>query len=357
MNIYQLLPTISYGDAIGNYVIAIQRLLLSMGYQSVIYAENIDFRIKNDLVKKIDNLFVNTDDILIYHLSTASELNELIKKMRCRKIMIYHNITPAEYYIRYNIRFSRFVNDGLLQIINLNKEFDYCLAVSEFNKIDLINYGYKCDIDVVPIIIDFKNYKVKPSIKVLRKYSDEFVNLLFVGRIAPNKKHEDIIKAFYYYHNKYNRQSRLIIVGNWNGMEKYYRQLNEYVTHLCLDNVIFEGHVEFHELIAYYKIANVFLCMSEHEGFCVPLVEAMYFNIPIIAYMKTAIPFTLKGTGIQLEQKDPLLSAGIINELMTNQVLRNQIVKKQQLRLRELSYENVSSQFSSYLEKFIRRVE
>ena len=116
----------------------------------------------------------------------------------------------------------------------------------------------------------------------------------------------------------YKRQ-RLFFVGKYAGMEAYYEQLKRYVEALDLKDVYFTGHIKFDEILAYYRTADVFVCMSEHEGFCVPLVEAMYFGVPIVAYDSSAIADTLGNGGILTEDKDPKLVAEIINRLVQDE--------------------------------------
>ena len=154
--------------------------------------------------------------------------------------------------------------------------------------------GYTCPIDVLPILIPFDDYAKTPSQQVIDRYSDGYTNLIFTGRIAPNKRQEDVIRAFYDYKKFYNPKSRLILVGGHNGMERYYHRLKSYINALELEDVVFPGHIKFDEILAYYKIADVFLCQSEHEGFCVPLVEAMYFDVPVV-FAKKAQSINIDG--------------------------------------------------------------
>ena len=355
MKIVQLLPNMAFGDAISNNAIVIRNIIRSMGYPTEIYADIIDAKIKTESIFSFDHMFLSPNDVLIYHLSTGSRLNYLVEKFHCKKMMIYHNITPFSYFIGFSNQAYHNTKAGLKEVKYLRDKFDYCIADSEFNKQDLIDYAYTCAIDVLPIAIPFLDYEKKPSNKIIRKYSDGIVNLLFVGRVAPNKKHEDIIAMFYHYNKKYNPYSRLIFVGHWYGMEKYYEQLCEYIEALHLRNVVFTGHVEFDEILAYYKLADVFLCASEHEGFCVPLVEAMFFDVPIVAYPHAAVPGTLGQGGVLLDQISPLLGAGVINALMTEKDFRNHVVTKQQERLSDFRFEVVKSQFVQYLSRFLER--
>lgn len=356
MKIYQLLPTLSFGDAVSNDTLALEKVISKMGYKTEIFAESIDPRLPKGSAKFVEKLpKLNDKDIIIYHLSTGTKLNYKMGELRCRKIVVYHNITPPSFFEEYSVKSAQLCQSGLEGASYLADKVDYCLAVSEYNKRDLIAMGYQCPIDVLPILIPFEDYEKTPSQKVINQYSDGYTNILFTGRIAPNKKQEDVIRAFYNYKKFYNPKSRLILIGSHNGMERYYHRLKSYVNALELEDVIFPGHIKFDEILAYYKVADVFLCQSEHEGFCVPLVEAMYFDVPVIAYDSSAICDTLGNGGFQLKQKNPVETAGVINRVVTDSALRQQIIKHQRERLKDFDNQVVGQQFQNYLEKFINR--
>lgn len=356
MKIIQLLPTLSYGDAVGNDTIAIKNLLKEIGYDTKIYAENIDSRLPKGTVENISKIpEIGDEDVIIYHGSTGTDLNKLLHTLNSRKIMIYHNITPPYFFEPYSLEAKNLTEYGINGISDLNSVIDYCIADSEFNKNDLIKMGYKCTIDVCPILIPFSDYEKKPSEKILNTYkNDGYINILFVGRVAPNKCHEDILRSFACYNKCFNLKSRLIFVGSWNGMEKYYEKLCEYAGILDInENVLFTGHIKFDEILSWYNLADVFLCMSEHEGFCVPLVEAMYFNVPIIAYNSSAIPETLGGAGVLIETKEPDKIAWEINKVVKDYEYRNNIISMQKKRLEYFSYKSVSEIMKEKLIKFI----
>ena len=355
MKIVQLLPVMSYGDAIGNDVLAIRSIIHNMGYTSDIYADAIGPHLKNENIIHFDSMVLSPSDILIYHLSTGSRLNRLIEQFYCKKIAIYHNITPSNYFLGYDIRSYAAAKAGLKEIKHLKDKFDYCLTDSEFNKEDLLSYGYTCKIDVLPIVVPISEYAKKPAPSVLRKYADTMVNLLFVGRVVPNKKIESVIQTLYHYYGKYNAKSRLFLVGKC--LESYRDKLEEYIRVLGLRNVIFTGHVKFQEILAYYSLSDVFVCMSEHEGFCVPLVEAMYFGLPIVAAPHAAIPSTLGGSGILLDESSPLLAAGVVDRLIRDKGLRGKVAKDQRKRLEDFSYPTVKHQFETYLNEFLRSMK
>jgi glycosyltransferase involved in cell wall biosynthesis len=189
----------------------------------------------------------------------------------------------------------------------------------------------------------------------MKKYSGGKKNLIFVGRIAPNKKQENVIRAFYQYH-RMEPESRLILVGSWTGMENYHQRLVKYAAALGIaDDVIFTGHIKFSEILAWYTIADAFVCMSEHEGFCVPLVEAMFFDVPIIAYDTSAISDTLGGSGVLLDDNDPVFVSRVIDRVLKDSALKEQIISGQRRRLEDFSYERIKAVFEKQIKGFIEK--
>lgn len=269
--------------------------------------------------------------------------------------MIYHNITPSYFFQPYNAKLTQLLKDGLTGVLNLVGAFDFCLADSEFNKQALLEMGYTCPIAVRPVLIPFSDYAKKPTQEIIDRYdNDGYVNFIFVGRIAPNKKQEDVIRAFSCYQRFCNPKSRLILVGSWSGAESYYRRLCRYTAALQAENVLFTGHIPFPDILAYYHVADLFLCMSEHEGFCVPLVEAMYFGVPILAYRACAVPDTLGDSGILLDKKDPVEAAMVADRILTDTSLRRELVARQRRRQQDFSYGAVRALLESQLREFLK---
>lgn len=355
VKVAQLLPSLQIGDAVGNDVRALKDLIARMGYNSEIYAEGIDSRLPEGTAKPASAMNLHSDDVLIYHLSVGSPLFEKIQKLSCRKMMIYHNITPSAFFKPYSKEFYTACEEGLRQMREMKDTFSYCMADSAFNRQNLIDAGYTCPIDVRPILIPFEDYAKTPDAATVEQYSDGWTNILFVGRIVPNKKQEDVIRAFACYKKTVNPKSRLILVGNADRMDVYLRRLQDYIRMLGVEDVIFPGHISFPQILAFYKTASVFLCESEHEGFCVPLLEAMCFDVPVVAYDACAVPGTLGGSGILLEEKDPMLTAAVIDRLVSDPSLRQQVIAGQQKRLAEFSYENVSALFGKQFATFMGR--
>lgn len=357
MIVYQLLATISFGDAVSNDTLALQKIIAQMGFKTEIYAENIDSRLPRGTAKSYTKFGkVKKEDVIIFHLSTGSKICEDFPQFNCRKIIVYHNITPPAFFEEYSEKAVKVCKEGYEQVKKLANAADYCLAVSDYNRQDLLRMGFTCPIDVLPILIPFEDYEKKPNQDVIEKYTnDGYTNILFTGRIAPNKKQEDVILAYSFYKKYYNPKSRLFLVGSSGGMEKYYKRLISYVNALNVEDVIFPGHIKFDEILAYYAVADVFLCQSEHEGFCVPLVEAMKFDIPIVAYDSSAIGSTLGGSGILLKEKDGIQTAAVIDRVVKDEQLKNTIIANQRERLSDFDNEKVAAQFKKLFGDFIAK--
>ena len=352
--VIQLVSSLNYGDAVGNEVIAFKKALVCAGYVTEIFTEAISPKLPADTAKHYRLMpTLDEDDIVIYHFASQCALFDVVKNLKCRVILRYHNITPPEFFEGYDENAVRACSIGLEQAAELKDIVDYCLPVSEFNKTDLENMGYTCPMKVMPILIRFSDYELTPGQGVIDRYSDGITNILFVGRVAPNKKFQDVISAFAEYKKTYDRTARLFLVGSFGEGDRYYSELLQHIRSIGVEDVIFPGHIPFADILAYYSIADVFLCMSEHEGFCVPLVEAMYFHVPVVAYASSAIPSTLGGSGILLESKDFSAAAAEVNRLVTDEALRSETVEKQDRRLRDFDADVIKNSLIEYLEEII----
>lgn len=349
MKVFQVTPSLSYGDAVSNDALAIRQILQEEGYDTDIYTVTMDSRLPQGTAHYLNDMPApEADDLLFYHGAIGTGLTEKLQSFRCKKVMIYHNITPPEFFQPYSRVLTRATRMGYAEIQEMAKVFDRCIADSEYNKQNLRDMGYECEIDVCPIVIPFEDYDQEPDAETIAKYQgDGITNLLFVGRIAPNKRQEDIISAFAAYQKAYNPDSRLFLVGSCGEeLRNYEARLKDYIKALGLEGKAFlTGHIPFRTILAYYRLADVFVCMSEHEGFCVPVPEAQHFDKPIVAYRSSAVPETMGDGGLLVDEKDPYVVAAAINRVMTDEKLRNDILKAQQKKLDEMSYESVKKVF------------
>lgn len=288
--IHQILPGFSTGDAISNQAQIIRRIILSLGYESLIYAVHVIGQAASRLsfVKHIDD-FIGVDDCsIVYHHSTHfSELDRVLDN-NLRKLMIYHNVTPPEFFREWSFVRTREMCDGLRQIDECRDRFDRVVADSYFNARELQAKGYR-NVQPVYLGVDPIRWSSNPCRKTLSRYRDGYLNFLFVGRVAPNKCQHDLIKLFAAIHRR-KPLSRLLLVGGYDEYDPYYWQLTDLAASLGVqEKVVFASHVTEAELHSFYLAADAFVCMSEHEGFCVPLIEAQQFEIPCYAFAATAV--------------------------------------------------------------------
>ena len=357
MKIIQLLPSMSFGDAVSNDAAAIQQMIRDSGMDTALYSRHIDSRLPAGMVRHVKDMEPLADeDILLYHGSTGDPMNLRVPLLKGKKMMRYHNITPPGFFEEYSRRSKALTENGYWEMRTTAPDYSYALADSDYNRQDMRRLGFRCPIHVCPVVIPFSDYDREPDAEVLERYSgDGWTNLLFVGRISPNKRQENVIRAFEYYHRHYNPKSRLFLVGSPVGMETYLVRLQKYVKALKLeDSVIFTGQISFRAILAYYRLADVFVCMSEHEGFCVPIVEAMYFGVPIVALRAAAVPETLGNGGLLLDSSEPETAAAAIDRLVRDGELRGKLEEEQKKKLLGYRYEKVRERFLGCLEAFMK---
>jgi glycosyltransferase involved in cell wall biosynthesis len=334
--VHQVLATLGYGDAIGHEVLGIQRVLRSAGYESDIFVETADPRLEDCTWDYHDLMAAShPDNLLLHHFSIGSKASRVAFALPDRMTLIYHNITPPEYFVG--------VHDLLVELCFLGRRelrayVDRCeIAVgdSEFNRQELEAIGF-AQTGVLPVVPDFSHLDVPRDPFVAADFDDDWTNIVFVGRVIPNKRIEDLIRIFAAYKRAYNHRSRLIVVGSQGGFEKYVTMVNGLAGRLGVTDLHMTGHVTNAQLAACYDIADVFLCASEHEGFCVPLMEAFHARVPVIAYAATAVPATMDGGGILYEDRDPMHVAGIIDAVVSDAALADRVVASQDAALERL---------------------
>lgn len=331
--IIQFLDSYSYGDGIGNHAGALHNALKARGVETQTYARYVDPRLSH-MAQHMDTYEPGEEDVILFHLGSGSELNRRVATYGRPIILNYHNITPPEFFAGYSPSLEANCRAGYQEVKDLADKVDMAISVSAYNSSQLKKMGYTCPLRNIPIVMDFGDYAKEPDADTVEKYSDGVKNIVFVGRISPNKKHEDIIMDFYYYTKYFEPNSRLILVGNPRGFEGYYLRLRKLVKKLGLNNVVFTGHIKFTQILAFYHVADLLLCESEHEGFCIPLVEAMYFGKPIVAYNSSAIGETLGNGGILLQEKDPRFVAAVMDQVIRDETLREKILQQQKQELK-----------------------
>ena len=334
--VHQVLATLGYGDAIGHEVLGIQRVLRSAGFDSEIFVETADPRLEPltlDYRDMIDG--IGPQDVLIHHFSIGSRASRTAYALPGRMALIYHNITPPEYFIGVHKDLVKLCFRGRRELTAYIDRCDIALGDSEYNRAELEALGFRRT-DVLPVVPDFTHLDVPPDSRLAADFDDEWVNVMFVGRVIPNKKFESVIRAFHAYRTKHNPRSRLLLVGSHSGFERYLAMLHALIARLGTPDVHFLGHVTNEELTALYDVADLFLCASEHEGFCVPIVEAFYKQVPVLAYAATAVPATMDGGGVLYDTQDPLDIARLMDAVLDDVRLQDAVIASQDASLARL---------------------
>ncbi len=328
MRILLVSESINDGDGMGNHIISMYNMFKENGYDVKAYA--VYNNQKEIPVSKFGpNIKVKKDDIMILHYGIGFDC--YIDKFDCRRILEYHNITPPEFFYGYDEMLAMSCQRGYDDLKKWSKEkvFEKIVCVSQYNRQDLIELGFaEKDIVLGKLLMPLGNPNIEADKKYLEEHKNKGTNVLFVGRISPHKKQEDVIQAFAQYQNDYDNNANLLIVGGGFNSD-YGRYLKSYIDLLGVKNVTIGKRLSDEELIAAYDVADVFLCMSEHEGFCIPLIEAMGREIPVVAYSAASIMNTMQGEGVLLQEKNPRLIARWIHELVQNKELRIKIIEGQ----------------------------
>lgn len=323
------------GDAITNQMRMLRSFLRCNGYHSEIYAEHIVPELESD-IHHISQYKENPENVLIVHHSMGftPKVFDKIKRLADRKLLIYHNITPEKFFD--DVGTKKAIRLGLNQVREYRDYLEYFIADSNYNRKNLLEMGYPNTIDVIPVQISLDRFDTcNPDERIL-KQTETTTNILFVGRIVWNKRQLDAVKAFAVYYKYFNQNSRLYLVGD-TSMQGYVHEIKSLAQELKIENaVVLPGKVSEEELKAYYQNADLFLCMSEHEGFGVPLLEAMKMQIPVIAMRSSAVPETMGGAGIVVNRKSSAYIGALIDEIVTNQELNHRLVQRQNKRIQEV---------------------
>jgi glycosyltransferase involved in cell wall biosynthesis len=351
MEIHQFATSLSYGDAISDEMLEIQKVLRERGYNSEIFIRFYEPRMAGYIKDfKEYTQYSAKDNVVIFHFSIGSPVSKMFFRIPDRKIMIYHNITPYEYFLDVHRILSRECYKGRLEIRLFVDKVDLALGDSEFNRKELERFGYP-NTGVLPLLMNLPKFD-HPGDPVVRKiYDSGKWTILFVGRVIPNKKFEDVIKIFYFYKKHFNPNSQLILAGDYRGMERYFAALQRLVDELDLTDVHLTGHVEFTELISYFKLADVYLSMSEHEGFGVPLLESYYNQIPVVALAAGAVEETMNGGGVILRKKDFFQTAALLHQLQKDEDFRGKIISSQNEALKKYERQNISEILMGHIER------
>lgn len=354
MTIHQWVPAAHKGDAIGDSARKTRDLLRARGHASEIFALTIDDDLRHE-VRPFSDAEARRGDVTIFHFALPSVMTPAFATLPGGRVLQYHNITPAHFFAGYDANIYRLAMLGRAELATLVGHVDLALGDSDYNRQELEALGF-APTGVFPIAVDTARITEAPRRPALeRVLADGQMNVLFVGRIAPNKKIEDHIRLAEHYKRYVDTYYRFIFVGRHDAVPSYYATIRALMERYQMpsDRFWFTGPVPDADLAAFYRHASVYVSLSEHEGFCVPLVEAMAARVPVLAYGAAAVPETMGGAGCVFTPKDLEYAAELLGLLTYDDGLRRRIIEGQTARLDAFSDARLDGHLDGLLAPFV----
>jgi glycosyltransferase involved in cell wall biosynthesis len=343
MIVNQWVPAAHRGDAIGDYARLVRALCRSWGHTSEIYALTADADLADD-VRPWNSPDARGGDVTILHYAVPSPMSAAFGTLPGARVLQYHNVTPAHFFAPFDEGIAAMAARGRQELATLVDRVDLALAVSAFNREELDELGF-ARTGVLPLIVDTERLRSARPVPALEAWlQDGLVNILFVGRIAPNKKIDDHIRLAEVFKRYVDSYYRFIFVGKTDAVPRYFRAVQALVREYRMlpDRFWFVGPVPDEELSAYYRHAHAYVSLSEHEGFCVPLIEAMAMDVPIVAFAAGAVPETLGGAGLSFAPKDLEHAAELLGLAIYDHPVRDAVVAGQRARPAAFSRERLA---------------
>ena len=353
MIVNQWVPAAHRGDAIGDSARKVREMLRSAGHESDLFALTIDDDLRGD-VRPFSDPAATQGDITIFHFALPSPMTEAFANLKGARVLQYHNITPAHFFAPYDAGLFRLAALGRRELATLVGRVDLALGDSDFNRQELQDLGFS-PTGVLPIAVNTERITNAPRRPALERIlADGLINILFVGRIVPNKRIEDHIRLAEVYKRYVDSYYRFIFVGRYDGLPRYYSQVRALISEYQMlpDRFWFTGPVPDEDLAAFYRWADVYVSLSEHEGFCVPLIEAMAADVPVLAYAAGAVPETLGGAGVLFAPKDLELAAEAMGMLVYDRPFRESVVLGQRRRLADFAPARIEQRLNDVIQQF-----
>ena len=353
MIVNQWVPAAHAGDAIGDSARRVRDLLRATGHRSDLYALTIDDDLRGE-VKPFADPGARGGDVTIFHFALPSPMTEAFASLQGRRVLQYHNITPASFFAPYDAGMFRLAALGRQDLATLVGRVDLALGDSDFNRRELAGMGFS-PTGVMPIAVNTDRITHAPRRPALEQIlGDGLINILFVGRIVPNKRIEDHIRLAELYKRNVDSYYRFIFVGRTDGLPRYYAQVRALINEFQMlpDRFWFTGPVPDEDLAAFYRWADVYVSLSEHEGFCVPLVEAMAADVPVLAYAAGAVPETLGGAGVLFAPKDLEFAAEMLGTLVYDRSVRERVLEGQRRRLADFAPDRIQARLLEVMSTF-----
>ncbi|WP_185633554.1 glycosyltransferase [Burkholderia stagnalis] len=334
-------------DAVTNSMFMIQSMLRELGFESEIYAEHVAPEL-TDGIRHFRTYAGSEDDVMLLHHSMGHDQDEWVKSLPGTNVLVYHNITPESFFDERS-PFRHYSVKGRAQLDTFREHFAASIAVSDLNAHELYERGYD-NVTTIPLLIDAARIRAAEWNDLLVQEQAQIPIVLFVGRISPNKGHRGLIEVAAQLRAMSTTPFQFVFVGGYGEGELYYRELRELIDELQLNEIVrFAGKVSDADLYGWYRAASVFLCLSDHEGFGVPLIEAMTFDVPVIAYASSNIESTLGGSGMLIHDNHPQAVAALVRAISEDRALRRALIVEQRKRVRHFERPSLLDQLQHFL--------
>ncbi len=355
MQLHQVVVTASPNDAVTTAALEF-RTLLRQFCDSEIFALNIDPDLQHEVrsIRGMPQPAARDRDraLLLFHASIGSpEVFAFLVQRPERIVMMYHNISPAAAFAPYEPAFADLLAAGRNELKELRNRTVLALAPSRYNAAELLELGYS-DVRFSPLIVDVARLRRLDPMPAAEEYLRDTIKgtvFLFVGQQLPHKRPDFLLQAFHILTTHLLADCHLMVVGAAR-LHHYGNLLDKFRRELNLSNVALLGSLPEEELAAHFRRADVFVTASEHEGFCVPLLEAMAFEIPVIARACAAIPETVRDAGVLIPATEgPAMLAEGMAMLATDAVLRQRCIERGLTRVADFDADLAKSTFLQHL--------
>ncbi|HZU87770.1 MAG TPA: glycosyltransferase [Stellaceae bacterium] len=334
-------------DAITNSMFFVQSILTGRGVTSEIFAERIDPRLAG-AVRPLNQLAVGADDLLLIHHSTGHDALPYLAKLDCRKALVYHNITPPRFFAEDDPSYH-YIIKGYAQLGELRDQVEATIAISQFNARQLRQRGFD-NVAVIPLLKDFAALRSAPHAKKPYYDARPVFRILHVGRLVPHKCQHELIEFVGATRSIDGVPLELVLVGDAELDPDYVGRLKGRACRLGLEpQVKIMGRVGDEQLFGWYRAATAYVSLSEHEGFGVPLIEAMAFDLPVLAYPSSGVPETLSEAGMTIADKEPATIREALSRLHRDRALRRDLIRRQRQRLRRFERKRIENELALWL--------
>jgi glycosyltransferase involved in cell wall biosynthesis len=339
--VHQLVASAVPGDAVTDQAFAWRTVLRSWGHPSEIIAEHVHPALLGQVRSLARSRHLGRDAVVL-HYAVWTRAFERFLEAQGPRVLCYHNVTPGDLLRRHNPALADLCDRARAALPRFRGKCTAVVADSAFNAEDLRTSGID-DAVTVPLLLNLPP-------RAPRRPGDSDPVILSVGRLAPNKRIEDAIKAFALYQRYRSERATLVHVGPYHEFNGYRRQLERLAERLDVRGVMFTGRVPREERDAWYRSASAYICTSVHEGFCAPVVEALANGIPVVARAAGAVPETLGGAGILLNDDEPAVYAEALHEVVSSQATRGALAEAAERRLTELAPSPVARRLRTALD-------